>query len=57
MNTYRALYIRGNKQFKTYILAKDTISAINLLFDSSYRDARAYNHHQLISISLLKKGK
>ena len=57
MNTYRALYIRGNKQFKTYILAKDTISAINLLFDSAYRDARAYNHHQLISISLLKKGK
>ena len=56
MNTYKALYIRGNKQYKTYVLAKTEVSAINRLFDTNYKDARAFNHNALISISLLKKG-
>jgi len=56
MNTYKALYIRGNKQYKAYVLAKNEISAINRLFDTIYKDARAFNHNALISISLLKKG-
>ena len=56
MNKYRALYIKGNKQYKTYILAKNEVMAINRLFDTSYQDFRAFNHHALISISLLQKG-
>jgi hypothetical protein len=56
MNKYRALYVKGNKQYKTYVLAKNEVMAINRLFDTSYRDFRAFNHHALISISLLQKG-
>lgn len=56
MNKYRATYIRDNKPHKTYILAKNEIIAINKLFDTSYKDARAFDHYSLISISLLKKG-
>lgn len=55
MNKYRALYIKDNKQYKTYVLAKNEITAINLLFDTCYQDSRAFNHDQLISISLLRK--
>jgi hypothetical protein len=56
MNKYRALYIKENKQYKTYVLAKNEIMAINRLFDTSYQDARAFHHHSLVSISLLQKG-
>jgi hypothetical protein len=56
MNKYRALYIKDNKQYKTYVLAKNEVMAINRLFDTSYRDFKAFNHHALISISLLQKG-
>ena len=56
MNKYRALYIKDNKQYKTYVLAKNEVMAINRLFDTIYKDARAFNHHALLSISLLKKG-
>lgn len=56
MNKYRALYIKDNKQYKTYVLAKNEVMAINRLFDTSYRDFRAFDHHALISISLLQKG-
>ena len=56
MNKYRATYITDNKPYKTYILAKNEIIAINKLFDTSYKDARAFDHYSLISISLLKKG-
>lgn len=56
MNKYRALYIKDNKQYKTYVLANNEISAINKLFNTSYRDFNAYYHYSLISISLLQKG-
>lgn len=56
MNKYRATYIKDNKPHKSYILAKNEILAINRLFDTSYKDARAFDHHALISISLLKRG-
>lgn len=56
MNKYRALYIKDNKQYKTYVLAKNEILAINRLFDTNYKDARAFDHHSLVSISLLRKG-
>ena len=55
MNKYSILYNKDNKQYKTYVLAKNEVIAINLLFDTSYRDNRAFNHHELISISLLRK--
>jgi hypothetical protein len=56
MNKYSISYNKDNKQFKTYVLAKNEVMAINRLFDTSYRDFRAFNHYALISISLLQKG-
>jgi hypothetical protein len=56
MNKYSISYNKDNKQYKTYILAKNEVMAINRLFDTSYQDFRAFNHHALISISLLQKG-
>jgi len=56
MNKYSISYNKDNKQFKTYVLAKNEVMAINRLFDTSYQDFRAFSHHSLISISLLQKG-
>ena len=56
MNKYSISYNKENKQYKTHVLAKNEVMAINRLFDTSYRDFRAFNHHALISISLLQKG-
>jgi hypothetical protein len=56
MNKYSISYNKDNKHYKTYVLAKNELMAINRLFDTSYQDARAFDHHALISISLLQKG-
>ena len=53
---YKVIYLLGNKQKKAYVIASSMIEAINRLFDTEYKDARAYDHFGLLHISLLKKG-